>query len=146
MLSTQALANTFLSLGFEENVKITPMKLQKLIYFLYKKYLKETGNPLFSEPFEKWKYGPVLQSIYYEFNGFGANPITRFAKNAKGQAEIVNMRLDTTLTQCIKKIWTKYKNYSAVELSKLTHSKDSAWEKAFTNLTDEDIKNEVDFE
>lgn len=143
MLNTQTVANTFLLLGFGENINITPMKLQKLTYFLYKEYIQKTGMPLFSEPFEKWKYGPVLPSLYYEFNSFQSSPITRFAKDAKGQAEIINMQVDNDISDAVKKVWQTYKNYSAIELSQLTHRPDTAWDKA-TNykLSDEDIKSE----
>lgn len=143
MLNTQTIANTFILLGFDENIKISPMKLQKLTYFLYKEYLKNTGLPLFSEPFEKWQYGPVLPSLYYEFNSFGANPITRFARNAKGQAEIIDLNFQSDLSKAVKRVWKIYKNYSAIELSSLTHQKNTAWDKAENiKLSDEDIKNE----
>ena len=70
MLSTQIIANTILMLAFEEKISVTPMKLQRLIYFIYKDFLKTTETKLFNEKFETWKYGPVLLSIYYEFGGF----------------------------------------------------------------------------
>lgn len=143
MLNTQTVANTFILLGFSERINISPMKLQKLTYFLYKIYLKSTGYPLFSEPFEKWKYGPVLPSLYYEFSSFGAAPITRFARNAKGQAEIIDLDCINILSKTVKEVWGIYKNYSAIELSSLTHQKDTAWDKAKNfKLSDEDIKNE----
>ena len=40
MLSTQIIANTILMLAFEEKISVTPMKLQRLIYFIYKDFLK----------------------------------------------------------------------------------------------------------
>lgn len=70
MLSTQIIANTILMLAFEEKISVTPMKLHRLIYFIYKDFLKTTETKLFNEKFETWKYGPVLLSIYYEFGGF----------------------------------------------------------------------------
>lgn len=143
MLNTQTVANTFILLGLKENIEISPMKLQKLTYFLYKEYLQSTESQLFSEPFEKWKYGPVLPSLYYEFNSFGAAPITRFARNAKGQAEIIDLDCTNALSKAVKKVWRIYKHYSAIDLSSLTHQKDTAWDKAENIiLSDEDIKNE----
>lgn len=146
MLSTQIVANTILILAFEENVKVTPMKLQKLMYFVYKDYLKETDTPLFSESFQKWKYGPVLSSIYYEFNTFGAGPINKFARDASGNVEVVDMERQSLFSISIRRIWQKYKHYSGVQLSELTHMEDTAWSRAVKNnsdtLLDEDIKNE----
>ena len=143
MINTQTVANTFLLLGFREHIGISPMKLQKMTYFLYKEYLKNTDIPLFSEPFEKWKYGPVLPSLYYEFSSFGASPITRLARNARGQAEIIDLTRKTALTDAVRKVWRIYKNYSAVELSTLTHRAGTAWDKAeHYKLSDKDIKDE----
>lgn len=143
MLNTQTVANTFILLGFDEHIGISPMKLQKLTYFLYKEYLQRTDAKLFNEPFEKWKYGPVLPSLYYEFSSFGANPITKFSRNAMGQAEIIDLECTSPLSNAVKKVWRIYKNYSAVELSTLTHEENTAWSKAENYiLSDEDIKNE----
>jgi len=108
MLNTQAAANTFLYLGFKENIEITPVKLQKLVYFLYTEYLQRTGTPLFSEPFENLISGPVLPSLYYKFHSFGTNPITRFARNATGQVEMINLEVSNDLTTAVRKIWYIY--------------------------------------
>ena len=130
-------------LGFGEYIGISPMKLQKMTYFLYKEYLQSTNIPLFREPFEKWKYGPVLPSLYYKFSPFGTSPITRFARNAKGQVEIIDLSHKTPLTDAVRKVWKIYKNYSAAELSTLTHTAGAAWDKAENyKLSDKDIKNE----
>lgn len=53
---------------------LTPLKLQNL-YYVSTTYLKETGNFLFNESFEKWQYGPVVTSVYHNFKGFGINHI-----------------------------------------------------------------------
>ena len=54
---------------------LTPLKLQKILYYVSTTYLKETGNFLFNESFEKWQYGPVVTSVYHNFKGFGINHI-----------------------------------------------------------------------
>lgn len=91
MISTQVVANAILMLSFDENIPVTPMKLQKLLYFTYKDYLKTYGVSLFADRFECWQYGPVLSSIYYEFNRFGARPINKFARDANGNVAVVDM-------------------------------------------------------
>lgn len=144
--SPQIIANTIIRLALIENSELTPMKLQKLMYFTYKRYLQVTGEPLFSERFVKWKYGPVLPSIFYEFSDFKKNPITRFAKDAKGNAIALDMNcLESLAVQAIDYIWHKYKYYDAIILSRITHLKDSAWDKADHFLNDEDILNEPEY-
>lgn len=149
MINTQTIANTILYLAFKEDYPITHMKLQKMIYIVYKSYLKETNQKLFTEAFGVWKYGPVLPSVYYEFHVFGQRNITRFAKNANGGVEIIDLDKDTAIAKSIKYVWRKYRDFSAWELSDFTHCKDGAWDKANmenrNTLIDEDIKNEPNF-
>lgn len=149
MLRTQTIANTILMLSFEEGIPVTPMKLQKLVYCVYKRALQETDEKLFSEPFEAWKYGPVLPSIYYEFSSFQSSAINKFARSANGEVEIVDLSFSSPAANAINYIWDKYKNFSGVELSRFTHMSDTAWTKAVKNsshiLEDSDIKNEQEF-
>lgn len=149
MLTPQIVANTILMLAFEENITVSPMKLQKLVYLIYKSYLKATGQKLFTEGFSKWKYGPVVESLYYEFSSFGARPITKFARDAQGNVTVINLEKNGKLSELVRETWDTYKQLSATTLSELTHSKDSAWSKAVeknaTTLSDEDIENEAEF-
>lgn len=150
MLSTQVIANTFLYHAFNENIKITPMKLQKLMYFFFREYAKQTGGEqLFSDSFETWKYGPVLTSVYYEFQSFGANPIDKFAKNALGKVQIIKVDRNETIKKCWDKVWERYKFCTGPELSTITHRPGTAWSKAVdshcSTLKFEDIINDNEY-
>jgi uncharacterized phage-associated protein len=121
------------------------MKLQKLIYFTYRDYLKKENNDLFSEPISAWKYGPVVESVYNHFKPFGAKSINKFYRNSVGDVAILSESSEV-FGSVIKSIWEKYRPFSGIDLSKITHREGSAWYKAWTNgkkyLDDEDIKNE----
>ena len=68
MVPALVLANNFIVEAQNGNIKnLTPMKLQKLMYFTYGRYAAQTGRQLFSENFQAWQYGPVLSSVYQEF-------------------------------------------------------------------------------
>lgn len=130
-MSVQALANSILKKAFREQIPVTPMKLQKLIYFIYRDYLQKCNKPPFTEQFETWQYGPVLPSVYDEFKSFGSNKITKFAKDAQGDVYIVNESTSPALTHSINTVWNKYKAYNGIALSQITHKDGSAWSKAF---------------
>lgn len=56
--------------------KLTPLKLQKLLYYVQVNYLvNNNGEPLFSEPIQKWQYGPVVPNVYFEFKDNGISHI-----------------------------------------------------------------------
>jgi len=142
--STIALANTFILKGAEENIPLTLMKLQRLIYLLYRRYYQATGRKLFTERFEKWKYGAVLPSVYYCFRDFGANPVTKFARNANGAVEVLKLKHGTEIYSIFTEVWERYKNFSPVYLSDMLQKENTAWSRAVDGiLQDEDIRNEV---
>lgn len=133
MVSVQALANTVLKRAYEEEEKVTPMKLQKLMYFICRNYLKKTNKELVEESFLAWDYGPVLRSAYDEFKPFGAKPITRFAKNSKNEVYIINESINNDITEVIDDVWQQYKSKNGIELSEITHQEDGAWHTAYYN-------------
>ncbi|WP_426605644.1 Panacea domain-containing protein [Spiroplasma endosymbiont of Glossina fuscipes fuscipes] len=53
------------------NIK-EPVKLQKILYFLYLDYLKQYDEKLFDDEFEAWIYGPVIRKIFnhIRYNGY----------------------------------------------------------------------------
>lgn len=58
----------------EFNTKIDEMKLHKLLYFTQRECMVMLGEPMFSDEFAAWKYGPVLVGIRecYRWNNFTA--------------------------------------------------------------------------
>lgn len=119
--------NNILSRAINEKIDVSPMKLQKLLYFVACEYIKKTASPLFSEAFEVWKYGPVLPSVYNEFKSYGKEPILTYAKDAKGISYIVDEDAVPDLRLAIDRIWKSFKNWSGVALSQITHKEGSAW-------------------
>lgn len=124
------IANTFLQKSFEENVPLTVLKLNKLIYLFFRNYLKETGNILFSEPFEAWNTGPVLPNVQAKFQSFRKGPVKKFACDAAGQISVLKLEAGTEVHRIFNKVWYTYNSFSAAELVKETKGK--AWLKAIT--------------
>lgn len=149
MISALNVGNNILQRGFSEDIDITPMKLQKLIYLVYKRYYKKYSKALFSEPFEVWKYGPVVRSVYDEFKHFGANSIKKYATEPNGSVLIVNEEMSESFKNALDYVWDKYKYYDGIPLSEMTHRKNTAWWKAAKRedayLNDNDIYEEENF-
>jgi uncharacterized phage-associated protein len=141
------LSNNLLIRARQENIKVTPMKLQKLLYYVCVKYVKETGEMPVSEPFEVWQYGPVIPSVYHEFKSFRAAGINKFARDAKGEASVVDEDSSPILTDCINFVWSRLKHFTGIELGQRTHQKGSGWYKAYQRddeiITLEDMKGDT---
>lgn len=148
MVTALSVANSILVRAFDEDIDITPMKLQKLIYFIYREYLKLTNESLFPEKFEVWKYGPVIESVYYKFKKYGSNAIKDYGRDENGRISVVDEETSNDFVKAFSKIWNKYKEYDGAYLSMLTHEDGTAWKMAYDKeeiyLDDDDIKNEVD--
>ncbi|MDK2598654.1 Panacea domain-containing protein [Pseudoalteromonas obscura] len=128
----KVIANAFLEKAQKTGEQLTPMKLQKLIYYAHGWYLAIQGKPLIDEYLEAWNYGPVVNSVYIEFRCFGSAPITKLATQydqVRAQY-IVPMPFehDHELHNLVDSIWQNYGQYSALELSEMTHYKGAPWD------------------
>lgn len=149
------IASYFIDRGIVENISVTQMKLQKLIYFAngYVLATSKGKRNLLSEKFEAWEFGPVLPSIYQEFKYFGANSIIPendiLAFVGKGRTFKVSEKLEREDIDALQTIWEALKGLTASQLSFLTHRENSAWSKVYkTNgrsipLNNEDIIEEL---
>ena len=61
--------------------EVTPLALQKLLYYAQGIYLATYDAPLFEEDCQAWVHGPVYETVYGMFRDFKFNPIDdeRFA-------------------------------------------------------------------
>ncbi len=97
---------------------ITPMKLQKLAYYV-KVWSLVAGRSCSGVPFERWEYGPVNRCIFRSYKQFSKQPIP--APVNPSQQHIADK--DTELLQFIL---DHYVNHSAIALSAMTH-KEKPW-------------------
>ena len=123
--SAMQVANTLIQKAIDGHIpNLTPMKLQKLLFFAQSWYLKNFNSLLFDGAFARWQYGPVIPEIYQEFKEFGARNIDRFASDAFGQKPQVQ---DTQVLSFIDKIIDVYGKNTGPELSSMTHQPGTAW-------------------
>lgn len=106
---------------FEKLEEVTPLMLQKLLYFTQGIYLALYGNPIFAEDCSAWVHGPVYREVYDLFRDFKYNPIedARFAllegtKDALTEKErkAVDLVVDT------------FGLYSGKVLERITHNEE----------------------
>ncbi len=149
MASALSVGNTILKRACNDRADMTPMKLQKMIYIVYKEYLKRTGRSLFPERFEVWKYGPVVRDVYDAFKKYGTNVIKKPYISRDGYIYVVNEKSSPIFSEVLDSVWRKYSQYNGIRLSEMTHQKGTAWYKAAIEgkefLDDGDIREEEAF-
>jgi len=134
MFPVEAICNDIILRANRESIRITPLKLQKLLYLLYGYYAAETDSYLFKDAFEAWEFGPVVRDVYIQFKIFGGANIDRLAVAPNNQKIVPDpSKKENKLYRIVfEKVWNKYKNISANVLVSYTHLKNSPW--ALTKL------------
>lgn len=111
---------------FEKLEEVTPLMLQKLLYFIQGIYSALYGKPIFAEDCRAWLHGPVYPEVYDLFRDFKYNPIedARFA--------VLEGTIDA-LTDEEKKVIDLVVNtfgiYGGKMLERITHNEDP-WKEA----------------
>lgn len=128
MYNYKQIANYFIGKSLEDDEPITPMKLQKLIYFAHGWYLALTGEPLLDNKIEAWKYGPVILDLYHELKSFGNMPITYPIIDFDGEEFLTPKVEENDIREFLDKVWDVYSPYDAFKLSNATHIKNTPWD------------------
>lgn len=104
---------------------LTPLKLQKILYFAQGWYLANTSKPLFREKIWAWKYGPVVKEVYNEYKRYGDKNLANAATQSTSQP--IQEKRDF-----LDNLWDKYGGETAEDLVTATHNSDP-WLDAFSN-------------
>jgi uncharacterized phage-associated protein len=99
------------------------MKLEKLCYYSQAWHLAWTGQPLFDEPIQAWKNGPIARALWNRHRGYDT------VRTWVGEPS--NLAVDQQTT--IRRVLMFYGQLSGNELSQLSHS-ETPWREARTGL------------
>lgn len=106
----------------EQGYALNNLKLQKILYFLQAEYTVRFNQTLFDDEIIAWPCGPVIESVYYEYNRCGSAAIFINSKKmpyiAPSDRKIINAMLD------------KLRPYSATSLCKITVNQ-APWKVAY---------------
>jgi uncharacterized phage-associated protein len=117
---------------FESLEEVTPLMLQKILYFIQGVSYAVYGKPMFVEDCEAWVHGPVYSQVYELFRDFKYNPIedARFAI-----FEGTEDALTTDERKVIDLVVNTFGLYSGKVLERITHNEEP-WKKARKGYAD----------
>lgn len=119
------IANFFLQIvDRESGSTITPLKLQKILYYAQGYHLAMFNKELFNEEFQAWAHGPANPDIYNLYKHYGFSAID------KPDGSIPT--LDKALIDFLYEIWNTYGIFDGKYLELLTH-KELPWIEARGN-------------
>lgn len=111
---------------FEKLEEVTPLMLQKLLYFIQGIYSALYGRPIFEEDCRAWVHGPVYPEVYELFRDFKYNPIddARFAV-LEGTADVVTEEEKNVIDLVVN----TFGMYGGKVLERITHN-ENPWKEA----------------
>ena len=118
---------------FEEYKKqagkaVDEMKLHKLLYFAQRENIAITGEPLFQETFQGWKYGPVSPAVRENFTKDGI-----YAKTNEIAAESAYI---------LRNVILEYGALASWKLSEMSH-KEISWKNSRKGMSEGAIGTEA---
>lgn len=111
---------------FKIQEEITPLMLQKLLYFVQGISYVLNQKPMFDEDCQAWVHGPVYPKVYDMFRGFKYNPIedARFAILEEREKE-----LSEAERKVIDLVANTFGMYGGKVMERITHSEEP-WKQA----------------
>ena len=143
--SSIEIANQFVDLSLRDGVDdLTPMKIQKLVFYAHGWHWAIFDSPLIDEQVEAWEYGPVIPRLYSNLREYGNQPITEHLRTVNfgsdfdwskfewiepgiGCQENATADEKSNAIALTEAVWKKFKGYSAIQLSNMTHMLGTPW-------------------
>jgi len=101
----------------EAGESITPLKLQKLVYYVQAWALGLYHTLVYEEDAQAWVHGPVYPSLYYLYRNYGYNNIPKII-------DFDSTVFNDTEFEILEMVWYVYGKYDAKYLERLTHHED----------------------
>jgi uncharacterized phage-associated protein len=134
--SAPRVANTVLAICKERGISdLSPLKLQKLVYYAHAWHLAIHKRPLLADQVEAWTYGPVVAHIYHSLKAHKAanvtDPLIDLVHTGDGKVKVIRdnriPESDTEANEVVSEVIDVYGKYTAIQLSNLSHASDEAW-------------------
>lgn len=128
------------------------LKLQKLIYLAYKKYLLKYKEQLFPEKIIAYNYGPVVEEVYQKFKKYGADIIEtdsgpkyilKDIHLSQALGRMLLVKESDKVVPILLETFEEYGDLTANDLVALTHSKNGPWDSVFKKYQNCEITDEI---
>jgi uncharacterized phage-associated protein len=124
LTTASEIADYFIYVANETGSYLSNLKLQKLLYYAQAWHLALYDVPLFEEDFEAWIHGPVIPSLYEQYQTFGWQPLLKEVQKPQFSEELQNF---------LKEVTNEYFILDTLELEMMTH-REAPWIEARGNM------------
>jgi uncharacterized phage-associated protein len=127
----RSIANLILETAELEDIAVTNLSLNKLVFFLHSEHLLQNDRPLITSKIEAWRYGPVIRELYSQFKKYGDKKITGKATHINKKLGIIEpcpIDIPEHLKNKLHQRCCEYLQLSAFQLVNLSHVSGGAWD------------------
>jgi len=124
LTTASEIADYFIYVANETGSYLSNLKLQKLLYYAQAWHLALYDVPLFEEDFEAWIHGPVIPSLYEQYQTFEWRPLLK---------EVQKPQFSEELQSFLEEVTDEYFILDALELEMMTH-REAPWIEARGNI------------
>lgn len=117
-------AHAFLLLASTEGIRLTNLRLQRLVIIAHGAHLAAYNEPLFNEPVRAWDFGPVVSDIYDSLRHYGSGYVDCQGPGLHESLLALNHRA----SQAIRATWEAYKAYDEAHLGQCLKGVRSPWD------------------
>ena len=129
MYDALTISNFFITRSREDNTKITPYKIEFLVYFSHGWFMAVDGRLLINEEVKAWRHGPVIESIHKCFKDH-----KNFDKNIHdGYSDFIK----PSVIEFLEGIWSYYGHLNEVEMLSLCLERDTPWDVTYERSSKE---------
>ncbi|WP_138755075.1 Panacea domain-containing protein [Paenibacillus sinopodophylli] len=135
-LSALDVAKFILSMG-----EMSHLKLQKIIYYAFAEYLLKYKKRMFPEKIVAFKYGPVVEEIFYNYRQYGSSEIRDLEREifyipgglsgTPSMLKVLSSENGTKVVDSILEVLLNFEDHSAVDLVNKTHEKGGSWDAVY---------------
>ena len=131
----------------DQGKPVTNLKLQKLLYYIQAAFLVKNDKPIFFDSISPWKYGPVVEDVYFQYRKYVDREITEKITDVDDMYTHPDTNIYEIISEpdqkLINTVINSYMSYSGFDLVDKTH-KEKPWKEANRRKSDiieqEDIK------
>ena len=126
----RAVANLLLDVAKLQEIEVSNLALQKLLYFAHGHFLIQTGQPLVQGAFEAWNNGPVHPAVYHAFKLAGRETIQIRATGRNvmsGKTHTLDLPRTPEVLDHLHKVLAAYGHRSPGLLVAISHAPKGPW-------------------
>ena len=119
----RSVANYIVQRSVERDKPLTPLQINKIVYFCHGWMLGIHSVPLYWQFVEAWRLGPVVPDVYHSLKHYGGELIWEPVHAPPEEPQFSPIELAV-----LDRIYSHYAQFDGVQLSTMTHAHGTPWD------------------